>query len=186
MRIVSGTARGRKLAQLTGKDIRPTPDRVREALFSMLVSRLGPLAGKRVLDLYSGTGAMAIEALSRGAGTACLIDQGRESEGVIASNLDKCGFGSQARFIRGQLPEALNRLSGEAPFDLIFLDPPYDKGLIPPCLETIEQLGLLATGGVLCAETSDREALPSPPPTLEHIENRKYGITVLHLFSRKV
>jgi len=92
VRIIGGTMKGKKLATFSGRHIRPTPDRVREAIFSILFSRAGTLSGNSVLDLFSGTGAMALEALSRGAGRAVLIDQGAEAARLITENLRACEF----------------------------------------------------------------------------------------------
>lgn len=183
MRIISGSARGKQLAPLSGGDIRPTPDRVREALFSILVSRFGPLEGVRVLDLFSGSGAMALEALSRGAAEAVLVDQGAQAARVIPANIRACGMEKRATFIRGDVIKTLSRLAGGSPFDLVFLDPPYGKDLVPPVVAKIAEFGLLAAGGLVCAETNRLDEVPESIDPFLRIDQRLYGSTAIHLFS---
>jgi 16S rRNA (guanine(966)-N(2))-methyltransferase RsmD len=183
VRIISGSARGKQLSPLRGADIRPTPDRVREAVFSMLVSRLGPLAGLRVLDLFAGSGALALEALSRGAASAVLVDRGAQAAQVIPANIRACAMLERATFIRSDVLKALPRLEGTL-FDLILLDPPYGQGLVPPVLTAVAELGLLAPGGLLCAETDRQEELSAAIGSLVRIDRRHYGSTAVHLFSQ--
>lgn len=182
MRIISGSARGKQLSPLRGGDIRPTPDRVRESLFSVLVSRFGSLAGLRVLDLFAGSGALALEALSRGAATAVLIDQGEQAARVIPANIRACAMQERATFIRSDVLKALPRLGGSV-FDLVFLDPPYGQGLVPPVLTAVAGLGLLAPDGLICAESARRDELPERIGPLARIDQRHYGSTAVHLFS---
>lgn len=182
MRIISGSARGRQLSPLRGADIRPTPDRVREALFSMLISRLGSLAGLRVLDLFAGSGALALEALSRGAASAILIDQGSQAARVIPANIMTCGMQERTTFIRSDVLKTLPRLVGSL-FDLVFLDPPYGQGLVPPVLTALTELNLLAPKGLICAETDRRDDLPDAIGPLTRFDLRHYASTAVHLFS---
>lgn len=184
MRIIGGSLRGKKLAALAGRQVRPTPDRVREAIFSILFSRLGPLQGKTVLDLYAGTGAMALEALSRGATRAVLVDQGSEAGQIIPVNLAACRMAEHAAFIRSDVPSALPGLVREA-FDLIFLDPPYGRGLVPIIVEAISRFALLAPGGVICAEAQRQDEIPDSCGDLVRIERRPYGSTAVHLFTHR-
>lgn len=182
MRIISGSARGKRLAALTGRTIRPTPDRVREALFSMIYSRLGNLEGKRVLDLFAGTGAMALEALSRGAERAVLVDSGRQSAAILPANVTTCGLDRQATFIRSDVQKALPRLADEGPFELVFLDPPYGRNLAPEIIAAVSDLGLLSADGLLCAETALQDDVPNHIGRLFRIEKRCYGTIAVHLF----
>lgn len=181
MRIISGTAKGKRLASFRGEDIRPTSDRVREAVFSILFSRLGTFRGKTVLDLFAGTGAMAIEALSRGAERAVLVDRDSQATRMITANLDSCGVAGKATLVRGDVLRTLPRLAG-TPFDLIFLDPPYRKGLLDQALEAIGAHGLLAAGGIVCAESQRLEELPEEVGGLVLDERRQYGSTAIHIF----
>jgi 16S rRNA (guanine(966)-N(2))-methyltransferase RsmD len=155
---------------------------VREALFSVLVSRLGSLGGLRVLDLFAGSGALALEALSRGATTAVLVDQGPQSARVIPANIRACAMQERATFIRSDVFKALPRLVGSL-FDLVFLDPPYGQGLVPPVLTTLAEVGLIAPDGLVCAETDRREELPGTIGSFARIDRRHYGSTAVHLFS---
>lgn len=183
MRIISGSARGKRLAEFKGTDIRPTPDRVRGAVFSILLSRIGSFAGKTVLDLYAGTGAMAIEALSRGASKACLVDQGSQSAQVIGKNLENCRVADRAAYYRSSVTGALEQLEGQKPFDLIFLDPPYKKELATQTLRILARQRFLAKDGIICAETDRSEEIPSEFDSLKRIDRRDYGTTSIHLFA---
>lgn len=182
MRIISGSARGRRLTGPAGKTIRPTPDRVREALFSSLYSRLGSFEGMRVLDLFAGTGALSLEALSRGAQRAVLVDRDRQSVKVIAANIAACAMNERAALSRGEVLEVLPRLTGEAPFDLVFLDPPYGLDLAPKVIAAIDDLALLAPGGIICAEAARGDALPEAIGNLHREDRRIYGSTAVHLY----
>ncbi|MCK4622429.1 MAG: 16S rRNA (guanine(966)-N(2))-methyltransferase RsmD [Desulfuromonadales bacterium] len=181
MRIISGTARGRQLATFSGKDIRPTPDRVREALFSMLTHRLGTFSGINVLELFAGTGAQSLEALSRGAKSAVLVDSSNTAAKLIEENIRRCKFTSVARLIRSDALAALPRLLPSGPFDLVLLDPPYKQGHIVQALEKIESLQLLAEDGIICVESAADETI-AEIAGLRLIENRKYGSTMIHLY----
>lgn len=181
MRIGGGTARGKLLAPLTGVEIRPTPDKVRQALFNILRSRFGSLQGLRVLDLFAGSGALAIEALSLGAKEAVLVDQGRQAAGLIQKNLQACRLGDRAQFLQCDGLTALTRLSG--PFDLVFLDPPYHQGLQQKALERLSRLQLLSAEGIVCAESARTEELPDCAGQLQREATRFYGSTALHFYS---
>ncbi len=181
MRIISGTARSRQLTQFDGKDIRPTPDRVREALFSILSSRLGSFSGLRVLELFAGSGAQGLEAVSRGAASAVLVDSGNIAAKVIAANIKLCKFESQCKFIKQDALLALQKLPPSEPFDLILLDPPYNQELIPKAVKLIEDLNLLAENGILCAESAKNETLEDVGK-LVITANRTYGSSRIHLY----
>lgn len=183
MRIISGSCRGRRLSTFSGKTIRPTPDRVREALFSSLLSRFGSLQGKKVLDLFAGTGAMGLEALSRGAEKALLIDQGRQSATIIPDNIRTCRLEGRAHYLHQEVSAALPAVARQGPFDLIFLDPPYGKELVPATLELIDRLGLLAEDGIVCAEAAREDDVPEKVGSLLRLDTRKYGLATLHLFA---
>jgi len=183
MRIISGTARGRRLVEFTGQGIRPTPDRVREALFSILTSRLGSFSGLRVLELFAGSGAQSLEALSRGAETALLIDSSPQAIKVIEENIKRCHCETRARAMRADAAAGLDKLKVAGPFDLVLLDPPYKMGLIPPILEKIDSLQLLSDDGIICAESASDEIM-CDSGRLKLLESRRYGSTTIHLFGR--
>lgn len=182
MRIISGTAKGKRLTTFSGDAIRPTPDKVRGAIFSMLYSRLGPLEGMKVLDLFAGTGALAIEALSRGAAHAWLVDAGRDAAKVIPTNLSACGVENRSTLVRAEATRALKILENDKPFDLIFLDPPYGRELLPNLLRTLAAGRFLAPTGVLCAESGKNDHLPETFDPLVRVDDRAYGITRIHLY----
>lgn len=183
MRIISGSAKGKRLATFDGNSIRPTSDRVREALFSMLFSRLGELTGRCILDLYAGSGALSLEALSRGACHATLIDDGSQAARLIEQNASTCQLQGKISLIRGQVLDKLALTQNSAPFDLIFVDPPYDKGLLTPTLEKISELSLLAENGIVCIELSSKESLPDCVGHLECIAQRRYGASQVGLLT---
>ena len=182
MRIVGGQFRGRKLADVGAGDarahLRPTPDRVREALFNMLASgRFGPvLEGARVLDLFAGTGALGLEALSRGAAHVTFVEDGAAGRALIRENIDTLqAMGVTRLFRRDATRLGENR---GAPFSLVFLDPPYGQGLGERALGAARAGGWLAPDALLVWE----DAAPQTPPqgfTLE--DQRKYGIAHLSL-----
>ncbi len=178
LRVIAGTAGGRKLVAPKG-GARPTTDRVKEALFSML----GParLQEAVVLDLYAGSGALAIEALSRGAARAVLVDHDRASETAVRTNLETSGFDGVARFQRSTVSSFLASRAAEAPFDIVFLDPPYEVSTD----ELSGVLGTLAAGDVVAPDATvvverPKAAEPLTLPVGWGIEkDRAYGDTLL-------
>ena len=180
MRIIGGTARGRKLKAPKGSTIRPTADRVREALFNILPR---DLSGQRVLDLFAGSGSLSLEALSRGAASALLVDESVEAAGLIRRNLETLGFTDQARIWSQSVGKALSRLADEgAAYDAIFLDPPYDHGWVDKVLAMISQRRVLHVGGIVVAEHSVRETVGERYGELARRDRRRYGDTVLSFF----
>lgn len=157
IRIIAGQWRGRRLAVPAAPGLRPTPDRVRETLFNWLAPRV---PGARCLDLFAGSGALGLEAASRGAGEVVLVERSRPVVAALEAAVAALGAGTVVRVVAG---DALDWLApGRGPFDLIFLDPPYAGGLLDPALAVIHRAGLLAPGGRLYLE--DRRAdVPLPP-----------------------
>lgn len=183
MRIISGTARGKQLASFSGHSVRPTPDRVREALFSILTSRLGSFSHLKVLELFAGTGAQALEALSRGARSAILVDSGKTAADAINENIQRCRFQSQATLLQADVYRSLPKLVRSGPFGLILLDPPYRENHIPQVIEKIESLKLLAKNGIICAESAREEMVAEASTTLVRIDHRTYGTTQIALYA---
>ncbi|MBN1958884.1 MAG: 16S rRNA (guanine(966)-N(2))-methyltransferase RsmD [Desulfuromonadales bacterium] len=181
MRIISGTARGTQLTSLQGLTVRPTPDRVREALFSILTSRFGSFSRLKILDLFAGSGAQALEALSRGAESAVLIDSGRTAVIAIQENIRRCKFESRATFIASDVYKALPSLTKFGSFDLILMDPPYRQNHLLQVIEKIESLKLLAKDGIICAESARDEDVVEPV-ALTQIDHRVYGSTQITLY----
>ena len=160
MRVITGTARGKRLAELEGMDTRPTTDRVKEGLFNAIQF---DIEGRRVLDLFAGTGQLGIECLSRGAERCVFVDQRREAVAVIRKNLKTCGFEDQAQVLQGDALRALK--SQRSPFHLIFLDPPYDTPLLETALKTIADIDMLTENGIIvCESPADREMMELEPP----------------------
>lgn len=180
MRVIAGDARGRQLLAPKNLRVRPTADRVKEALFSILLSRLGELSGMRVLDIFAGTGNLGIEALSRGAEHAVFIDSHRDSAETIRRNLEITVYASKARVVVQEAAAALKWLSrGEAPFHLVFLDPPYREGHTQRLLELLSTSPLIDEGSTVVAEFSAKEEIPRSFGRLKESERRIYGDTAL-------
>ena len=151
MRIITGSARGVRLETLPGDLTRPTSERAKEAIFSMLPL---DLEGRRVLDLFAGSGQLGLEALSRGAAFAVFVDRAKEAAAVVSRNAVKTRLADR---VSVTVSDAQSFLSAcrEAPFHLVFLDPPYAAGLLPPVLKKLAVSGLLAPGAIVVAECGD-------------------------------
>ena len=182
MRIIAGSARGIRLEPPLGNDVRPTPDRVRESLFNIIAPRL---ERSTFLDLFAGTGANGIEALSRGAMQADFIDSDPRSIALIEKNLERTRLSGQATLVRGALPACLTRLTGpgrKQGYTLIFADPPHAFTKFPEILEAIAGLGLLHADGLLVLEHSANVDLGKLPEGLHLIRESRYGKTRLSFF----
>lgn len=153
MRVIAGTLKGRRLDAPTWPGLRPTSDKLRETLFNVLQGRL---AGARVLDVFAGTGAVGIEALSRGAAHVTFVERDRRARELIAANLERCRVGGGYTIERGSAEDVLSRL--EPVFDVVFLDPPYDEPDPGPVVSL--GVGLLAAGGICVLEHAARRAAP--------------------------
>jgi 16S rRNA (guanine966-N2)-methyltransferase len=174
MRIIAGEFKGRRLAAVKGH-IRPTSDRVREAIFNIL----GPaVLEARVLDLFAGTGALTLEALSRGAREAVLVEDQGAALGVLRRNLAALGLEDRTRVMPMPVQGALRKLAAqEEQFTLVFLDPPYGRGLAQETLATLQGSGLLFPEAKVVAEHSYRETLPEQVGRLKLSQGRRYGDT---------
>lgn len=181
MRVTSGSAKGTHL-RASGGGVRPTSDRVKEALFNALAPRL---ADARVLDLFAGTGALGIEALSRGAARAVFIERDPRTVGAIRRNLAAAHVDDRAEVRRGSVPAALDGIEREcAVFDLIVLDPPYGQELPAHTLRRLVNSPLLAPGGIIAAEGHWRDD-PGEIPGLRRIRDARYGETGLWFYVRQ-
>lgn len=182
MRIIGGTLRGRKLATLRGTAIRPTADRVREALFNILGAHA--VTASHVLDLFAGTGAMGMEALSRGARQAVFVDHSAAAVALLRRNLTMCRLEACSRVIQWNIAKNLNPLQAyPRTFDLVFMDPPYGQGLIAPCLGRLAACGALASGALIVVEHAPDESLRALPPALACTDHRRYGRTAITLLA---
>ena len=178
MRVITGTARGRRLKELQGMETRPTTDKVKESLFSIIQF---DIEGRRVLDLFAGTGQLGIEALSRGAAEAVFVDRRPDAVRLVQENLALCGFTDRARVKSG---DALAYLKSGEKFDLIFLDPPYDTGLLDKALANVVQFDILAEGGIIVCESRREKELPQLPRPYYLLTERSYGKIKLTLYGK--
>jgi len=149
----------------------------------MLLSRIETFAGKSVLDLYAGTGALGIEALSRGAHQCTFVDQAGESIALTRKNLAHVGLENHAQILTGRVEDRIRQLPHDG-FDLIFIDPPYAAPNISAVLLQVAEADLLRSGGILCLETATSSALPEHAGQLQRCDQRSYGTTMLSLYAR--
>jgi len=182
MRIVGGRHRGRRLEAPGGMALRPTADRTREALFNILCQGKldwrpnrqdgdNPLAGARALDAFAGTGALGLEALSRGAGFVTFMENQAAALHACQSNIEALGEAAQAELLRG---DVLRPPTAMAPCELVLMDPPYNQDLAPPALAALQAAGWLAPGALATVELMATEPL-TPPEGFEILDERKYG-----------
>ncbi|MBN2717006.1 MAG: 16S rRNA (guanine(966)-N(2))-methyltransferase RsmD [Deltaproteobacteria bacterium] len=179
MRIISGIARGRRIQVPATNDVRPTTDRVREALFSHLGHRI---PGSRALDLFAGSGALGLEALSRGALSATFVEQSRAIYSCLANNINTLGFAKMSSLHMGDALKWLKKpATGGLAFDLIFLDPPYHLGLLAPVLGEIARHRWLTPEGLIITEHSaaPAESRFDIPAELQIVRTRQYGKTAV-------
>ncbi len=177
MRVISGALRGRRLTAPRGMATRPTGDRIKESLFNILANHL---RNRRVLDLFAGTGALGIEALSRGAVYAVFVDQAQPALSAIHRNLRDLGLEDRSRVIRWDIRSNLNflRTLGQ-PMDLVFMDPPYETGAIAPTLHALVSSDQLAAGARIVVEHSLRETILLPIAHLTLTDQRRFGKTLV-------
>lgn len=177
MRVIGGTAKGRRVKSFKGQSLRPTADRVKEALFNILPH---DLSGWKVLDLFAGTGNLTFEALSRGAAEACLVDVSREAGKMIRKNVEALGFSQCTRVMGVPALRAIHVLAGRGDtFDLILVDPPYEKGWVERVLRSLSQEKILEDNGILVMEHSRREEVKESYGSLALQDQRRYGGTCL-------
>lgn len=182
MRVIAGSARGIRLAAPRGMQTRPTADRVREALFSIIRSRCD-LYGVQVLDLCAGTGGLGIEALSRGAASCCFVEHDRNALDCLRRNLAAARFSEHAQLLELEAGKALSLLAArKRRFGMIFFDPPYASELYATVPGAVCRLNLLEAGGLFVAECASRTILPDREECLVKIDRRVYGDTALELY----
>jgi 16S rRNA (guanine966-N2)-methyltransferase len=184
LRIIAGEFRGRRLLTPKGRNIRPTSDRVREAVFSVIASRV---TGSQVLDLFAGTGALGLEALSRGATHAVFVDHDVEAVHLIEENIRLCGVQDRVVVIRRPILPSLATLAAQRSdpgwFDLVFLDPPYGRNEVPLVLERLTELRMISLSAMAIAEHHRHDAIPIQCGGWQKIKERRYGDTVVSFFS---
>ncbi len=180
MRVIAGSHKGRRLLGPKGQQVRPTSDRVKEALFSILGARV---TGARVLDLYAGTGAIGIEALSRGAQTATFVEADPTSLNLLRSNLQHCGLMDAAdvractteTFLQGPAKLALT-------FDIVFADPPYETTSADVLLPSLSQAGIITADSIVILEHRTKQSIPPHIDRLNRVRQYRYGDTTLSVF----
>jgi 16S rRNA (guanine966-N2)-methyltransferase len=176
MRVVGGRLKGRTLASPASRAIRPTADRLRESLFNILIHAYGdPIQDARVLDLFAGTGALGIEAISRGAAFALFVDNGAEARALLRNNVEALGLGGVTKVFRRDAGD-LGPAHPVEPFSLVFLDPPYRMKLAEKALGSLRDGGWLTPGATLVVEEAKMAAF-APPEGFEELERRAYDDT---------
>ena len=182
IRVVGGTYRGKRLNVPDGDGVRPTTDRVREALFNVLAHRFDdPCRGARVLDLFAGAGSLGLEAVSRGAAELVSVEQNRKTAALIHQN--SAGFDANLRVVEAGVAEFLAG-SNHAPFDLVFMDPPYGRGLIATTLSLLTAKSWLSAPGLICVE-QPKEAMEAIPDSYEVAFSRRYGRSTVTILRRR-
>jgi RNA methyltransferase, RsmD family len=177
MRIITGDYKGRKLETPVGYDIRPTTDKVKEAIFNLLMN---DIYGKVCCDLFAGTGSLGLEALSRGASRCYFGDSARTSINLVKLNVKKCNAEEKSIIIPGDYQKVLGRINEKV--DVYFLDPPYRAGLYEKCLSQIDSLDLLGSQGIILAEHGARDIMPENVGRLMKVKERKYGKTMVSIY----
>ncbi len=181
MRIIAGAHRGRRLFSVKGRAIRPTSDRVRESIFNILADRV---SGVNVLDLFAGTGALGIEALSRGADHACFIDNNRQAILAVLKNINMIHLEEKAIILKWDAVDNLNCLvPGKTNFKLVFMDPPYGKNMVRPALKNLDRSGCLEKNAVIVIEHTSRERLDEKMDSFIQSDRRKYGKTLISFYN---
>lgn len=180
MRVISGSAKGISLKTPKGMTTRPTADRVKEALFSIIQF---DIPGAKVLDLFGGTGQLGIEALSRGAKSAVFVDESQDACSLIRENLNTARLYAESQVIRSDYMNYLNHCHQK--FDLIFLDPPYAEVFLENAIKTITQIDILQTDGIIVCERPYGKVLNFEESEYARSRDYKYGSTVLTVFRKK-
>ena len=177
MRVITGSARGRKLKTPENYDIRPTTDNVKESVFNIIQF---DIEGRRVLDLFAGTGQLGIECLSRGAASAVFVDQSREAVKIVKDNLKACGLSGTV-----VQSDALSFLRTCGKFDIIFIDPPYDSDLYESVLNTVNSIDILSDGGIIICESRRERALPEMTAPYKKRREYTYGKVKLCIYTKE-
>ncbi len=177
LRVIAGALKGRRLESPTWTGLRPTSDKLRETLFNVLAPRI---EGARVLDGYAGTGAVGIEALSRGASHVTFIEQDRRAAALVTANLARCGIASGYAIIQSSVLQGVQRLRGGPPFDVILLDPPYDSDI----QDVLPHVGeIVKTDGVVVVEHARKSPPPPAPGRLARVRELKSGDSALTFYT---
>lgn len=181
-RIISGKAKGIQLKTPEGNGTRPTTDRIKETLFNILMPYIGDA---QVLDLFSGTGSLGLECVSRGALEAVFVEQDRKCSDILASNIQKTGLGSQCEIMRMDVSIAIPLLAAKKKYiDLAFMDPPYARNFVVKTLQLLEEHDIIVHDGIVVVEHHPDESVPNVVGFLELVRREEYGETVFSFFVR--
>ena len=180
LRVITGTARGKRLRELEGQSTRPTTDRVKEGLFNAIQF---DIAGGRVLDLFAGTGQLGIECLSRGADAAVFVDNSPKAAALVRENLRITGLDGRAAVLQADALDFLARTRER--FDLLFLDPPYSSGLLEEAIKRAAAFDILKPRGIIVAEYPATDPFPVPPPPFRAGRTYRYGKIAVTLCQRE-
>lgn len=180
MRIITGTAKGRILLSPLGNETRPTLDRIKQSMFNIIQF---DIPGKRALDVFAGTGSLGLEAVSRGASYCVLIDKSPNTFPLLKKNVENLGFSDKCKIYNEDSYEVLKKLgsSGEK-FDIIFIDPPYMKDMIPPSIELIEKNNLITPGGTILTKIDSQEVIYEGSELHPLSSKRVYGNTTVCIY----
>lgn len=185
MRIITGRAKGIKLETLRGDNTRPTSERAKEAIFSMLQF---DLEGRDVLDLYAGSGQMGLEAVSRGAASAVLVDKSKEAMAVIAKNIEKTRLSGECRLLCADVHDYIKVTRGRKKFDIVFIDPPYALRAIPSVVSELAQCGLIKATSIIVCESEEEDVFEGNPTLREQfdvIKRARYGVANITVLTPK-
>lgn len=181
MRVITGTARGRRLGELQGMDTRPTTDQVKESIFNIIQF---DTEGRRVLDLFGGTGQLGIEALSRGAAFCTFVDNRRDAAKLIRDNLKVCDLTDKARVVQGDSIGYLSTVTERV--HLVFLDPPYHTNLLENALKKIAEIDILTENGIIICESPVEKVLPELPAPYRKGREYRYGKIKITVYRKEV
>jgi 16S rRNA (guanine966-N2)-methyltransferase len=183
MRIISGSAKGKKILSPVGMGTRPTLDRIKESIFNIIQNRT---RGAVVVDMFSGTGSLGLEAASRGAEKCYLIDMGDTTFAMLQQNVDNLKFNDKCICLKGDTYKYMQQFANEkVVFDLIFIDPPYAKDMIPPAIEIISENGLLRKDGLIVCKIDSAEEIYQGNSIIYLCDLRKYGNTTVLFYEYK-
>ena len=181
MRVITGTARGRRLGELQGMDTRPTTDQVKESIFNIVQF---DIEGRRVLDLFGGTGQLGIEALSRGAAFCTFVDNRRDAARLIRDNLKVCELSDKAKVVQGDSIGYLSTVTERV--HLVFLDPPYQTNLLENALKKIAEIDILTENGIIICESPVEKVLPELPAPYRKGREYRYGKIKITVYRKEV
>jgi 16S rRNA (guanine966-N2)-methyltransferase len=184
MRIITGIAKGRKILAPEGIDTRPTSDRVKESVFNRISKKI---YGARVLDMFSGTGNLGLESLSRGAQTCTFIEKNKNTHRILVENITSLGSKENSEVYNNDAFDILEKIGrNAAKYDIIFLDPPYSKGLVEKAILKINEIDLLDDGGIIMSEYDENDVIPESLNNIKIYRTEKYGRTKISFWNREV